>query len=30
MAVSSVLTCEGQHYTTNAPREPYQDPVKML
>src|SRR5262249_45135851 len=24
------LACWGQHYTTDAPREPYQNPVKML
>ena len=30
MALSSWLTCWGQHYTINAPREPYQNPVKML
>ena len=30
MALSSLLACWGQNYTINAPREPYQNPVKML
>jgi hypothetical protein len=30
MAVSSVLGYSGQHYTTNALQEPYQNPVTML